>query len=269
MLRALFNWAVGLSLVIVQPSVCVAGWAVCAVALLATGATLKGETDKSIVYTARSNPVPFTFVTEWCKKKWSNRKAAAETEQEQDQADADKINESSKQSWFQRQMQNDRLSKIVFMMVYLVINAALFVWWGYTQAAWHSPDSGPSEKPGHLSGGEWEKLKMDYVMIFIAKGCGMMLNFNCALIAIPVTTSVLHYLHDIKVQGKQEERQTKTLSKYVPLGKNITFHRYIAYFIALCVAVHTLAHFVNYSLKREQVSELFRVYPSSILSFYP
>ncbi len=47
-------------------------------------------------------------------------------------------------------------------------------------------------------------------------------------------------------------RAEQSISKYVPLGKNITLHRYIAYTIALSAAVHTVAHFVNYSLKREQ-----------------
>ena len=93
--------------------------------------------------------------------------------------------------------------------------------------------------------------------IFIAKGCGMMLNFNCALIAVPVTTTIMHKLHSIKIQGDTvstdqygyqvgaEAKQRKSLDKYVALGKNITLHRYIAYTIALTVAVHTVAHFVN------------------------
>ena len=53
-LRALVNWVIGITLVLIQPSVCVAGWVLCAVALLATGATLKGDADKSVVYTGAS-----------------------------------------------------------------------------------------------------------------------------------------------------------------------------------------------------------------------
>jgi hypothetical protein len=215
------------TLVVLQPSVCIAGWACLAVGALSVGATIKGDQDKSYpaMYTAKNNPLPcVSRLQTVCEK-------AADDDRAKDAKDAAVINAgNTTQSWYQRQQQSDRFSKLVFMFVYLVINVALFLWWGYTQAAPHKSDS---SKP--------ESLRMNYICIFIAKGFGMCLNFNCALIAIPVITTVLHKLH-----------HSTSLSKYVPLGKNITFHRYIAYFIAFCVAVHTVAHFVNYSLRREQ-----------------
>ena len=114
--------------------------------------------------------------------------------------------------------------------------------------------------------------KLSSIWIPIAKGCGQVLNFNCALIVVPVITELLHWLHDVKVQQGREEEGTAhkgsetTLSKYVPLGKNITFHRYIAYAVALNVFVHTLAHFINYST---HPGETRRAYSINKLQFLP
>ena len=52
----------------------------------------------------------------------------------------------------------------------------------------------------------------------------------------------------------------------MPLGKNITFHRYIAYAVALNVFVHTLAHFINYST---HPGETRRAYSINKLQFLP
>ena len=255
-LRFLVNVAVSV-LLMFQPSPGrLAGCCTSAVALLSLGAVARGSADPSVMYTIEQNPIPlFSFMRKLCRKDDSsedNKAAAADAAQQEKDL-------TTMQKW----KAHDRFSKIIFMMIYAAINAVLWLHWAfnaYTQvkigfpfgtAEENSaldcvyPDSDtPCLKPTHLS----------TVWIPIAKGCGQLLNFNCALIVIPVITELLHYLHDVKVNssanvdhaGTHSTSET-TLSKYVPLGKNITFHRYIAYMIAANVLVHTLAHFLNYS----------------------
>mmetsp|Transcript_12324 Transcript_12324/g.49414 ORF Transcript_12324/g.49414 Transcript_12324/m.49414 type:complete len:539 (-) Transcript_12324:37-1653(-) len=74
-----------------------------------------------------------------------------------------------------------------------------------------------------------------YVMI--ARGFGQMLNFNCALILIPVLRNVITAL-----------RQT-FLYKFVPFDSNIMFHRRIAWMILFAGYGHGVAHYFNYGLQ--------------------
>lgn len=70
--------------------------------------------------------------------------------------------------------------------------------------------------------------------ILIARGFGQLLNFNCALICVPVMRTFLSWI------------RTWRFSVHLPLDKNIVFHRYIAYWIAVCAVAHGMAHYFNY-----------------------
>ena len=247
-----------------------------AVALLSLGAVCRGKADPSVMYTIEQNPVPlFSFVRSLCRKDTSSEDTKA--------AQADAAEQEKDLTTMQKWKAHDRFTKIVFMIVYLVINAVLWIHWAinaHNQVTVGSPTSNtaaqnmapdcvftdtdtPCVQPTNLSP----------IWIPIAKGCGQVLNFNCALIVIPVITELLHWLHDVKLQsskavdhGTTQRTSETTLSKYVPLGKNITFHRYIAYMIAGNVFVHTLAHFLNYS---EYPGETRSAYDLSKLQFLP
>ncbi len=82
-----------------------------------------------------------------------------------------------------------------------------------------------------------DPLWRDYTAIHftIAKGFAQLLNFNCALLLLPVMRTMLNVLRTLKFE------------KIIPLDKNIVAHRYLAYFIAICTAGHALAHFMNTS----------------------
>eukprot|EP01100_Stratorugosa_tubuloviscum_P008859 TRINITY_DN3702_c0_g1_i1.p1 TRINITY_DN3702_c0_g1~~TRINITY_DN3702_c0_g1_i1.p1 ORF type:complete len:583 (-),score=217.16 TRINITY_DN3702_c0_g1_i1:141-1889(-) len=69
--------------------------------------------------------------------------------------------------------------------------------------------------------------------ITVARAFGQLLNFNCALILVPVLRNVLTLL-----------RKT-FLHDFLPWDSNLTFHRYIAFWIAICVAIHGIAHYLN------------------------
>ena len=78
LVRTLFNLAVGIALIVLQPTV-LAGGATTLVGLVSLGAFLKME--KSTCYTAEQNPVPFLsmFARTWCcAKKSEDHDAKAE-----------------------------------------------------------------------------------------------------------------------------------------------------------------------------------------------
>jgi predicted ferric reductase len=80
---------------------------------------------------------------------------------------------------------------------------------------------------------QWAGYHPWYVMI--ARGFGQLLNFNCALILMPTMRTLLNVLRSLK------------FGVVLPLDKNIIFHRFLAYFIAICTAGHTIGHYLNYS----------------------
>ena len=69
-----------------------------------------------------------------------------------------------------------------------------------------------------------------------AKAFGQLLNFNCALLLVPVCRVVLRALNSVD-----------TIGKMVPLRKNIIFHKTVACVVLFCTVGHVLAHFVNYA----------------------
>eukprot|EP00948_MAST-09A_sp_MAST-9A-sp1_P004121 g4121.t1 len=79
-----------------------------------------------------------------------------------------------------------------------------------------------------------------------AKGFGQLLNFNCSLILYPVLRGIIRYLNLFD-----------TPSKALPLQKHIDFHKLIGSTIYFAAIMHTLAHFLNYALTPEQVSNTF------------
>eukprot|EP01101_Sappina_pedata_P005913 TRINITY_DN2819_c0_g1_i1.p1 TRINITY_DN2819_c0_g1~~TRINITY_DN2819_c0_g1_i1.p1 ORF type:complete len:604 (+),score=186.99 TRINITY_DN2819_c0_g1_i1:236-1813(+) len=70
--------------------------------------------------------------------------------------------------------------------------------------------------------------------VMIARGFGMTLNFNCALILVPVLRNILTAL-----------RKT-FLHSFIPWDFNIEFHKSIGWAIVVAGTIHGLAHFRNY-----------------------
>lgn len=70
--------------------------------------------------------------------------------------------------------------------------------------------------------------------IQLARGCGACLNFNCALILVPM---LRHFLTWIRAQR---------FGRFVPVDEAVGFHKLIGHVIFGFAAVHTLAHFGNY-----------------------
>ncbi|TRY56898.1 hypothetical protein DNTS_031024 [Danionella cerebrum] len=70
-----------------------------------------------------------------------------------------------------------------------------------------------------------------------ARAPAAVLNFNCMLILLPVCRNLLSLLRgSFMCCGRTMRKQ---------LDKNLTFHKLVAYMIALMTAVHTVAHLLN------------------------
>lgn len=70
--------------------------------------------------------------------------------------------------------------------------------------------------------------------VSIARGAANALKLNCAFILIPVLRNFLSFLRGTWVNN------------FIPIDKNIVFHKYIGWLIFLLVMMHALAHYTNY-----------------------
>lgn len=118
--------------------------------------------------------------------------------------------------------------KVLLIAAWVATNIALFIEATYR---WHNTVEGLNQKYGKTGWG--------YNWVTVARGPGQLLNFNCALVVLPVARTLLSFL-----------RQT-WLANYLPLDKNIIFHRFIAYFIVVLGIWHGSAHFFNLSCCKE------------------
>lgn len=77
----------------------------------------------------------------------------------------------------------------------------------------------------------------------IARGCGAMLNFNGALILIPMMRHFMTWL-----------RKT-AFNNYIPIDEGIEFHKLVGQVMFAASIVHTIAHFLNYSTLSKPFAE--------------
>jgi predicted ferric reductase/Ca2+-binding EF-hand superfamily protein len=117
----------------------------------------------------------------------------------------------SKKAYFRHYIQNNWI-KIAFLLIYIAINLFLFC--------------GAVEKYANLGAN---------VYIQIARGCGATLNFNGALILIPMMRHFMTWL------------RKSNLNDYLPIDESIEFHKLVGQVMFALAVVHTLAHFLNYS----------------------
>lgn len=144
-------------------------------------------------------------------------------------------NSSNSQShpeyWLQRwhYIQNNWI-KILFLTLYFGINIALF---------FHAY---------HLT-----QYRLNTVWYRIARGCGLALNFNGALILVPILRRWMTWL-----------RKTK-LNDYLPIDEHLAFHKLVGQMIFALGLVHTVAHLNNHSID----TAAFQIdYPVHLFLFY-
>ncbi|CAM9209942.1 unnamed protein product, partial [Ectocarpus fasciculatus] len=153
----------------------------------------------------------------------------------------------------------DKLASYVWLSVYVALNVILFF---YTLDAWMST---VDDMKGDLKDGTL-RLDCDGPQCLFnrkliqygplsdiapwAKACGNLLNFNCALILLPVTKMLLTKINNFGVSASSSVSYfqrffARPLTRYIPLSKNIEFHKIIACFVFFYASGHTLFHFIN------------------------
>eukprot|EP00163_Fabomonas_tropica_P023000 TRINITY_DN40269_c0_g1_i1.p1 TRINITY_DN40269_c0_g1~~TRINITY_DN40269_c0_g1_i1.p1 ORF type:complete len:619 (+),score=91.56 TRINITY_DN40269_c0_g1_i1:278-2134(+) len=108
--------------------------------------------------------------------------------------------------------------KVVFIILYLIANLVMFF---LTFEKYRSSD---------------EKAAIRDLLgygVIIARSCGAALRLNCALLLVCVLRNQLTWL------------RSTILAQYLPLDKNIVFHKNIAFVTAFLAVLHTCAHYVN------------------------
>ncbi|KAG9067315.1 hypothetical protein KI688_012098 [Linnemannia hyalina] len=69
--------------------------------------------------------------------------------------------------------------------------------------------------------------------LWIARGGGICLIWDCSIILLPVCRNILRIL------------RVSFLNKLIPIDENIWFHKITAYSILVCTAIHAVGHYVN------------------------
>ncbi len=109
------------------------------------------------------------------------------------------------QYYFSRSYIMNNIRKVVFLLVYLLINVGL----GAMQI--------------------WKYRDWNYSMI-IARICGMCLNFNCTFIVVLIMRYCLSWL------------RATPAAYFLPLDQSIFFHKMVGIVIFVQSVVHTLGH---------------------------
>ncbi|KAF9016911.1 hypothetical protein BGZ52_005513, partial [Haplosporangium bisporale] len=86
---------------------------------------------------------------------------------------------------------------------------------------------------------EWLNKPLNW-SLWIARGGGMCLIWDCCLILLPVCRNILRIL------------RVSFLNNLIPIDENIWFHKITAYSILVCTTIHAVAHYVNFYRMDEQ-----------------
>ncbi|WP_299402884.1 EF-hand domain-containing protein [Acaryochloris sp. IP29b_bin.148] len=120
--------------------------------------------------------------------------------------------------------------KFLFLFLYLAITFFLF-FHAYTSPAY----------------------RFDTPWYRIARGCGLALNFNGALVLVPIMRHWMTVLRNTK------------LNKYLPIDEHIAFHKIVGHMIFVLAVIHTVAHIVNHIFE----SQAFKInYPLHFFLLY-
>eukprot|EP00735_Rhodelphis_limneticus_P003976 TRINITY_DN1551_c0_g1::TRINITY_DN1551_c0_g1_i1::g.28281::m.28281 TRINITY_DN1551_c0_g1::TRINITY_DN1551_c0_g1_i1::g.28281 ORF type:complete len:921 (-),score=275.94,sp/Q9XYS3/NOXA_DICDI/31.57/2e-67,NAD_binding_6/PF08030.7/1.1e-16,Ferric_reduct/PF01794.14/3.4e-14,FAD_binding_8/PF08022.7/2.2e-11,SH3_1/PF00018.23/8.6e-09,SH3_2/PF07653.12/3.7e-07,SH3_9/PF14604.1/3.8e-06,SH3_3/PF08239.6/0.12,TMEM107/PF14995.1/37,TMEM107/PF14995.1/39 TRINITY_DN1551_c0_g1_i1:183-2891(-) len=140
--------------------------------------------------------------------------------------------------WLHMRIQN-KLGEYFFLGLYLLGNLIMFAQYAHEfdeAIAAHNEDVDRYEAGEIPAEADTDKYKISR-WIPLARGCGQILNFNCAFVLFPVLRLFQRMLN-ATVWGF-------SLGKHIPLGKNIEFHILVALLVALATAGHLFAHLMN------------------------
>jgi hypothetical protein len=170
----------------------------------------------------------------------------------------------------------DKMSSYVWLALFLILNFVLFV---YTLIAW---DVAAAEMRNGLFDGtleyDCESPECALARRLIrsgplskyapwAKACGGCLNLNCALLLFPVTRLLLSKLNNLGTSYSRFQRGNSgfftrffahPITRYIPLNKNIEFHKICAMAIFFFSWGHTVCHCLNLARAAETTLWIFK-----------
>ncbi|XP_033725536.1 NADPH oxidase 5-like isoform X2 [Pecten maximus] len=120
----------------------------------------------------------------------------------------DKKKNKTRRRYFTVAYLRNNLKKVVFLILYFLINIALGAYAAYS-------------------------YRNSNGFIIAARICGMNLNFNCMFILVLMLRKSITYLLMTKI------------AKFLPLEQNILFHKMVGWMIGFYSIVHTFAHIGN------------------------
>ncbi|PAA60475.1 hypothetical protein BOX15_Mlig031512g4 [Macrostomum lignano] len=85
----------------------------------------------------------------------------------------------------------------------------------------------------------YHRLMLGHSLAF-ARASAACLNFNCALVALPVCRNLLHFLRYLCVNKRLCKRNVRRL-----IDDNISLHRALAWLICFHAALHAASHYLN------------------------
>jgi hypothetical protein len=171
----------------------------------------------------------------------------------------------------------DKLSSYVWVFIFLAGNFILFV---YTLNLWYNAvyDMEDGLKAGTL------KVTCDSLNCHVnrkavrygpisrygpwAKACGNCLNLNCSLILLPITRMLLRKINNWGESFSLAQQNSdilgrffaRPLTRYIPLSKNIEFHKLCAVAIFFFAWGHMIFHFLNLQVANAVTLRRFRAW---------
>jgi hypothetical protein len=179
--------------------------------------------------------------------------------------------------FYRRILNEDKLSTYVWLFIFLAANAIYFVlmlieWYGIVNSTRTMLLNGTLPLTGNSRIDHMYRKSVRYgppsVYAAWAKAAGSTLNMNCALILLPVTKLILRRLNNIGLSFSKFEENSSLFAKffalpfyrYVPLSKNLEFHKLCAFMIFIMAAIHIICHYINLAYADQSTVTLFRNY---------
>jgi len=145
------------------------------------------------------------------------------------------------------QKEQNKTGTLVFITSYFLANIAIFF---VILAQWiQNNDNAPGNRK--LSG--WGP---------VAKAFGNVLDFNCAIIVLPVCRSILRWLYNTSTADKSCFSSTlRFFLQFIPLDHALTFHKIVAKVIVFGAIGHTVMHMFNYANSPDNTMTVFGIWP--------
>ncbi len=178
-------------------------------------------------------------------------------------------------TFFRRIYNEDKLSSYIWVGIFVIVNIALFaytlnVWYAVIDAQYQGLKDGTLNVTCDTPICKVNRKLVRYgpVSEFApwAKSCGVCLNLNCALLLLPVVRMLLRKLNNIGESFATTQNSNDFFAKffahpmtrYVPLAKNIEFHKLCAGTIFMFSWGHMVFHWLNLWRANNPTLQLFR-----------